>query len=229
MLWPFHLHAMFPDARFVYLVRDPRDCALSWLRSPSHAGGIVAAAEMWQLEQSIALSFMAVAASRPPVLVVRYEDLLSDPETELDAICDFAGVDREPAMTADFSSEAHRDEAEKIANWENIAGKIDRANHGKFHDQLTRRQVRRVERRAAYEMHVLGYPPVVCTEPAASVDVIGKLTRAVRGSVRLLFGGRERRKELAVRVRRLRSLQGIQADVRRNPKTLIGGRGNTED
>ncbi len=221
MLWPFHLHAMFPDARFVYLVRDPRDCVLSWLRSPSHAGGIGAATQMWQLEQSAVLSFIAVDAPQPPFLIVRYEDLLVNPEGELDRICEFAGVTRESAMTADFSSDAHRDEARRIANWENVAGEIRRTNHGKFRDQLSRRQVRHIERRLAFEMRVLGYEPLECSEPSSPTDLIGKLTRALRGSARLLFGGRQRREELAVRIRRLRSLRKIQADVRRNPRSLI--------
>ena len=229
MLWPFHLHAMFPDARFVYLVRDPRDCVLSWLNSPSHAGGIAAATAMWQLEQTAVLSFIAVDAPRPPVLIVRYEDLLANPESELDEICNFAGVTREPTMTANFNSDSHRDEARRIANWENVAGEIKRTNHGKFLDQLSRRQVRRIERRLAFEMRVLGYEPVECSEPSSSTDIVGKLTRAFMGSIRLLFGGRQRREELAVRVRRLRSLRKIQADVRRNPQSLFTDRDRDED
>ena len=229
MLWPFHLHAMFPGAKFVYLVRDPRDCVLSWLKSPSHAGGIAAASDTWQREQSTALSFIAVGASRPPVLVVRYEDVLTDPESELDAICEFAGVTREASMTADFGSEAHRDEARRIANWENVAGEIKRKNYGKFRDQLSRRQVRRIERRLAFEMRVLGYEPVECSEPSSSFDVFGKVSRALRGLTRLLFGGKARRNELALRVRRLRSLRKIQADVRRNPQPLLSSRESDED
>jgi len=37
----------FPESKYVYMVRDPRDMALSWKKNPDHLGGIVKAARQW--------------------------------------------------------------------------------------------------------------------------------------------------------------------------------------
>ena len=229
ILWAPHLGSMFANARFIYLVRDPRDCVLSWMNSPSHAGGVSAACAAWQVEQSAALAAYAIAGDAMPILLVRYEDLVSSPRSELDRICEFIGIEQESAMTEDFSNQAHRDESRKIANWENMSGEIKRKNFGKFKDAMSPGRVRQIERRLAFEMQILGYRPtqaVIAREPLTALG--GKALRAILGSIRLLLGGRRRREELGVRVRRLQSLRKIQAEVRRSPRELAG-RADNED
>ena len=230
ILWATHLRSMFEDARFIYLVRDPRDYVLSWLKSPSHAGGQREATRIWQTEQSSALAACAIASDSMPVLPVRYEELVSDPAGELDRICKFVGISREAAMTEDFTSRAHREEADKIANWENVAGEIKQTNFGKFRDGMSPGRVRWVERRLAFEMNILGYEP---TRPTAVREPLtiqaGKLYRAFLGSIRLLFGGRRRRQELGTRIKRLKSLRNVQADVRRSPRRLVGSAGSESE
>ena len=221
ILWAPHLRTMFGDARFIYLVRDPRDVVLSWLNSPTHVGGVRAAAAAWQSEQSSALTAYAIESDTMPILLTRYEDLVSSAGGELDRICEFIGITREAAMTENFSNKAHRDESRKIANWENVAGEIKRKNFGKFRDEMSPGRVRRIERALAFEMQILGYRPTrtaVAREPLTTLG--GKALRAILGSIRLLLGGRRRREELQVRVRRLQSLRSIQAEVKEAPREL---------
>ena len=102
------LDRLFPDARFVHLIRDGRDAALSFLAMPS---GIVT--ETWMHPRTPA-DFAAqwrteVFAARrlgrrvgPRYLEVRYEDLVAGAEPVLRRICDFAGLEYEPAM-ADYA------------------------------------------------------------------------------------------------------------------------------
>jgi Sulfotransferase family len=102
------LDRLFPDARFVHLIRDGRDAALSFLAMPR---GIVT--ETWMHPRTPA-DFAAqwcteVAGARrlgrrvgPRYLEVRYEDLVADVEPVLRRICDFAGLEYEPAM-ADYA------------------------------------------------------------------------------------------------------------------------------
>jgi Sulfotransferase family len=102
------LERLFPDARFVHLIRDGRDAATSFLAMPR---GIVT--ETWMRPQTPA-DFACqwrteVAAARRlggrvggRYLEVRYEDLVADVEAVLHRICDFAGLAYEPAM-ADYA------------------------------------------------------------------------------------------------------------------------------
>ena len=75
----------FPGAKFIHVVRDPRDVALSsrkaWKKS------LVRAAFQWQRGVYAANNF---SHEHPDaILTVRYEDLLADSCVELSAVCKF--------------------------------------------------------------------------------------------------------------------------------------------
>ena len=104
------LERLFPDARYVHLVRDGRDTALSFLRMP---GGVVT--EAWAHPRSVAdfacqwkLEVRAARALARRVgeqyLELRYEQLVEDPQGELRRVCDFAGLEFEPEML-DYAGE----------------------------------------------------------------------------------------------------------------------------
>ena len=75
--WVPFLLAGFADCRFVYLVRDPRDMALSFAQSPSHPGGILAGARRWTKDQTRALEACGYLMDGGRVHLLRYEDLLA--------------------------------------------------------------------------------------------------------------------------------------------------------
>ena len=87
---------LWPDARFVHLVRDGRDVARSaiamgWAGDMWHAGdGWLHAEHMWD-EMSL-----TIPDDRRHEL--RYEDLVTSPEPTLRALTAFLGVDFSPAM-----------------------------------------------------------------------------------------------------------------------------------
>jgi sulfotransferase family protein len=102
------LERLFPDARFVHLIRDGRDAALSFLAMP---GGIVTETWMhprtaadfacqWRTEVGAARRLGRRVGGR--YLEVRYEDLVADVQAVLRRICGFAGLDYEPSM-ADYT------------------------------------------------------------------------------------------------------------------------------
>lgn len=70
--------AVFPEARFIFLVRDPRDVALSWLKVPWNPAGILWPGIKWGV-MARNLSRRA-GYDRQHFIVVRYEDLLTNPE-----------------------------------------------------------------------------------------------------------------------------------------------------
>jgi hypothetical protein len=98
------LERLFPDARYVHLIRDGRDTAVSFLSMPA---GIVTrtwahpetAAEFacqWRAEVEAARSLGARVGAR--YVEVRYEELVADPERQLRRICKLAALDFDPAM-----------------------------------------------------------------------------------------------------------------------------------
>lgn len=83
------LAALFPQARFIHIVRDPRDCVLStesaWGNSPLRT-----AQEWADRVRSCRTAGRALGAAR--YLELRYEDLVADVRGELARIFEFLGV-----------------------------------------------------------------------------------------------------------------------------------------
>lgn len=85
--------ACWPDARFIFLLRDPAAVCASWHRVRSH----------WSDAEAIESTRKYVTAleqARRHLTghTVRYEDLTADPERELRGVCAYLGVPWEPAM-----------------------------------------------------------------------------------------------------------------------------------
>ncbi|MBP2704795.1 sulfotransferase [Microbispora sp. RL4-1S] len=88
---------MFPDAQFVHLIRDGRDCVASLKQMPWYKPDSVHAMANW----AEAIDFGRRHARKLPsdsFYELRYEDLTTDPETELKKLCAFIGEDYDPAM-----------------------------------------------------------------------------------------------------------------------------------
>jgi hypothetical protein len=88
------IDAALPRARFIHIIRDPRDQALSeraiWKKSLRRS------AYMWRKRVMLARTSRAAAAGRYKELT--YEGLARDPERELRRLTAWLGLDYEPAM-----------------------------------------------------------------------------------------------------------------------------------
>src|SRR5205823_6449212 len=108
---------LFPAAKFIQIVRDGRDCAVSgwfhnlrmtpdWTKKnfASLRGYAVRCAQTWAEQLADAQQF----ADRNPArfLRVRYEDLAADTDRALAALFNFLGVDDGKAVLARCRSEA---------------------------------------------------------------------------------------------------------------------------
>jgi hypothetical protein len=88
---------MFPDAQFIHLIRDGRDCVASLREMPWYSLDTYHAVANW----AEAIDFGRHNAARLPedsYYELRYEDLTADPETELKKLCVFLGEEFDPAM-----------------------------------------------------------------------------------------------------------------------------------
>ena len=99
------LERIFPDAQYVHLLRDGRDAALSFLamrRRPrfnlARPRGLATFASQWRLEVEGARELGRRIPERYHEL--RYEDLVREPKPELERVCEFLGLEFEPAMLA---------------------------------------------------------------------------------------------------------------------------------
>jgi hypothetical protein len=94
-----------PEARFIHLIRDGRDVALSILKQSFGPETIEAAAERWRGR------VLRGRAQQPYLgyyMEVKFEDLVLDTEGELRRICEFIELDFDPAMLGYHETAAER-------------------------------------------------------------------------------------------------------------------------
>lgn len=147
--------AIWPDARFLVLVRDGRDVALSILGVPFGANNVWAAARSW----ADAIRRGREAAVRYPerVLTVRYEDVVTDPERHVTTICDFLGLTYDRDMLAIERSDRSKVVEDQSDWFASIWSGITPAAVGKWRTEMSPRQQAVFERVAGRELAALGY------------------------------------------------------------------------
>jgi hypothetical protein len=153
------LLAAWPHAKFVYLVRDPRDMALSWKQSPVHRGDVVRAARVWQQDQADGLRALAQLQDAERIHVLSYEDLVVVPELELLRLCRFLGARFAPAMLDFHRAQDTVVNASRTTVWENLARPVMPGNTRKYLQHLDNTEIAYIEAICAKEMAFLGYAP----------------------------------------------------------------------
>lgn len=87
---------IWPDARFIHLVRDPRDVAVSCVHR-GWVGNVWEGAGMWQRSE-IDWEILQRNVDDSRYIDIRFEQLVAHPERVLRELCDFIGVRFEPGM-----------------------------------------------------------------------------------------------------------------------------------
>ncbi|HPF34316.1 MAG TPA: sulfotransferase [Candidatus Krumholzibacteria bacterium] len=173
---PFVLHA-FPEARFLALVRDPRDMALSWSRSAVLRGDVARAARVWREDQEALLALMGQMPRA--IHLLTYEALTADPAAVLADACVFLGLEPDAAMLDFHRGAAARGAAAGSSAWRNLARPILADNTGKWRTDLDADQIAFVEHACGPVMEAYGYAPER-TPPADAEALTARMTARER-------------------------------------------------
>jgi hypothetical protein len=131
----------FPDAPIIRIRRDPRDVALSLVNVPWGPETFLEALTYFFKYQDVVDDFFTVDHNS---YTVRYEDLVSSPESELQNICEFLQESFEPSMLDTKQAAADV----KIANesWkEKTAEQVDKSRANAWTTILTAEQKRQAD------------------------------------------------------------------------------------
>jgi|GEM_PF-3607262 hypothetical protein len=194
-----------PNARFVYLYRDPRDCILSELKRPHQTTSIVLLARKWRDEQVACIGSMSHPVIGSCVMPISYETFIADEQLALRAVCDHAGYR--------FEGEAKRHgpgEENELHEWKNLESATNTNNSGKFLKELSRRQINMIEAICWAPMQYLGFKPVNDARPrlSRSVQEINILQARLRRGLRSAL--RRRNTDTDLRFRSMKLKQKIR-------------------
>ena len=146
---------VWSDAKFIVLVRDGRDVALSVQKMPFGANNAFAAAETWA--EGIRLGMRAQRQHPNNVLSVRYEDLVADPEPHVRRIADFLGLAYTDDMLRVEDTPKDKIVADQVAWFSNLWAGINEKSVGKWRREMSERDQRVFAAVAGPELAAWGY------------------------------------------------------------------------
>lgn len=175
---------LYPDARIVHLVRDPRDVVASLRRMPWGSRSPTRNARLWR-------TCVAAAERRDGAenfLRIRYEDLVDQPEAQLRRVCGFLGEDYTPAML-------EAPAGAKSDKWwfQRAQGPLSRDRQERWRQELRGDEVALVEWIAGRWLKELGYEPsgpspgTARRLTAAARDALEGLARRLRSLPQLYY------------------------------------------
>lgn len=154
------LHQLYPQARFVHIVRDGRDCCASARRA--WGANVFRTAQRWN--DTVQRPGIDLAGTAGVLLELRYEDLLADPETETRRVCEFLDLPYDASLWREVES------GEAVGRARQQRGLLA-ANNGGYRDALSPATVSRINRIAGDALARHGYEP-----DAHSSERLGRLT-----------------------------------------------------
>ncbi len=191
------LVALFPDTRFVFIVRDIRDVCVSWRRKWGKDMYLCAAKWNRRMQKGLEI---AERLSSDRILFLQFEDLITDPAGTGGRICAFLDLPFDDDTFINY----HRNVDNNPDGKKNFGKPIQSKNRGKWRNALTEQETRRIEEIAYPTMEKLGYTPEIAKgfRPISMTESLRGLTVDVMSA--LAVGNRYRKKNrLRDRLRKL--------------------------
>jgi len=166
---------LYPQARFIHIVRDVRDYCLSIQKAWGKY--MLRAAKRWV--DGVTAASQSGSRLGDRYLEVRYEDLLLDTEDIMRVISEYLGIDYDPAMTTlDKPSE----------NLGNAKGQssVLKSNSRKYLTIMPNKTLRRIEKLAGQVLLEKGYELNHPIQPAARLSKAEMLYRQFKDGVGLV-------------------------------------------
>lgn len=147
----------FPEAKFIYMVRDPRDVVASMLKGRLHAQNTYTAACRWRDEQRLCLNAFVDNALADRVSLVKYEELLENPSDIIRRLMIRLNLPFEEQQLEFHKNDKVVEHSMKSEFWSKLSEPVDTKNTGKYKDVLNQRQVALIEACCGEEMRALNY------------------------------------------------------------------------
>lgn len=164
------LRSLFPHARVVHIVRDPRDAVASLVRMEQNTPDVLIHSLTWRCDVYAGLSFGTLSGDN--YHEIAYEQLVREPEEVVRSVCSFIGEPFDPQMLR-----FHETAGQYIKNepWKaRTKQPINDDSVGRWRESLTAAEARIVEACVGKVMESAGYRREV-TGPFVGVRALARL------------------------------------------------------
>ena len=169
------LATLFSGARFIHLVRDGRNVALSYANVPFGPKTVGKAAALWRT-RVIAGRTGGAALGGKRYLEIRYEDLVEDPAGETKEICEFLDLTFDPGML-DYTERARGSVLPRASMYNPHVTEPPQTNVRSWQNSMPPDQVEIFEAVAGDALSLLAYERRFPT-PGPKARAIAKLSTA---------------------------------------------------
>lgn len=151
------LATLYPDARFIHLIRDGRDVAASFIDAHFH-GGVWERDFEWRRAVRLGLAYRASPLA-DRLLEVHYEDMVGNPEATTRRICGFLEEAFEPGMLEFHDSITRKVPARELIVHRSLDRPISRAAAEVWRSRLSIPELFLIESCIRDELAAIGYQP----------------------------------------------------------------------
>jgi hypothetical protein len=181
ILWLHEIRRLFPNARILVIIRDPRDVLLSyderWGGGRRDADFIMRAAA--QVRHNLSHFVKLRGFPREQIFTIKYEDLVAEPARVLHSVCQFLKLEFEPEMLHFYRKNANGRITGEYHELLNQPARTERI--ARYRACFSSPQIALIQNFLAEEMNILGYP----IEPQTACILGKKELRAYENGIQL--------------------------------------------
>jgi len=145
---------IFPQAKFVHLLRDGVDVAASFV-SRGLMDDMLSAAKHWQTSVLVIRHFMRKYPKQ--CIEVRYEDLVASPEQTLQGLCSFLNIPFQPNMIASLQHVQQMGDLNAYAHYEKVLEPVSTRNIGMGRSSLSEHDRQLIQQHIGSTLSQMGY------------------------------------------------------------------------
>lgn len=146
------LNKLFPDSKFIFIIRDPRAVYASVKDLDWGANSSLRLSEIWNEYTTHYFSLQKLFPNK--ICLIKYEDILLNPALEIKKLCEFSAITYDDTMleAKGFKIPGY------TASQHNLVGKkLDKNRIEKWKDELNEKDILIIESKCRYIMNAFGY------------------------------------------------------------------------
>ncbi|UCD38034.1 MAG: sulfotransferase [Fidelibacterota bacterium] len=152
------IQKVFPKATFIHILRDGCDCIASMVKQGRYSN-LDDAIQRWKQAVQIAHNF--VRSNQEIALEIRYESLVSDPETTISDVCSFLDVEYFSGLISSVEIAAQMGDVVSHAHHERVQKPISTESIGRGRRDLKIEERERIQQLIGPVLESFGYDPCI--------------------------------------------------------------------